>query len=100
MHPLIRFALAHAEQAPLYHLERIGFEVDEDEEQPVFRCRQGAVLIDSKLAGGPGFPIKAPHRHMRLKCRLEGWDQGLKLLERQACQIQELCEAGLHVGES
>jgi hypothetical protein len=44
VNPLIRFALAHAKQAPLYHLEGIGFQVDQHEEQPIFGCRQGAVL--------------------------------------------------------
>jgi hypothetical protein len=40
-------------------------------------------LIDGKpAAGGPGRAIEAPHRHVRLKCRLEGRDQDLKLLKR------------------
>jgi hypothetical protein len=58
VNPLIGFTLAHPKQPPLHHLERIGFEVDEDEKQPIFRRRQGAVLRDSKLAGGPRFPIE------------------------------------------
>jgi hypothetical protein len=37
--PLIRFALDHTKQAPLYHLKRIGLEVDQNEEQPIFRGR-------------------------------------------------------------
>jgi hypothetical protein len=39
VHPLMRFALAHAKQASLHDLERIRFQVDEDEEQPIFRCQ-------------------------------------------------------------
>ena len=99
VNPLIGFALAHAEQASLHHLEGVGLQVGEDEEQPIFRCRQGAVLVHGKLAGGPGFPIEAPRRHMRLERGLEGRDQLLKLVEGQAGEIQELRGAGLHVGE-
>jgi hypothetical protein len=58
----------------MQRLECIGFEIDKDEEQPIFWCRQGAVLIDGKLAGGPGFPIEAPHGHMRSERGLEGRD--------------------------
>ena len=36
---------------------------------------------------------------MRLESRLEGRDELPKLVERQTRQIQELCGAGLHVGE-
>jgi hypothetical protein len=46
--PLVRFALAHAEQASLDHLEAVGLQVREQEEQPVFGCRQGAVLVHAK----------------------------------------------------
>jgi hypothetical protein len=99
MNPLIRFALAHAAQAPLHHLERIGLQVGEQKEQPIFRRRQGAVLVDGKLASGAGFPIEAPHGHMRLKRRLKGWDKLLKLVERQAREIQELYGAGLQISE-
>jgi hypothetical protein len=98
VHPLIRFALAHAKQAPLHHLEGRGFQGDQNEEQPICGGRQGAVLIDGKLAGGPGLPIEAPYVHVRLERGLEGSDQLLKLVERQAGDIQELCGAGLHIG--
>jgi hypothetical protein len=39
MDPLVGLALAHAEQASVHHLEGIGFEVDQDEEQAIFRRR-------------------------------------------------------------
>ena len=42
--PLIRFALAHAEQASLDHLERVGLQVGQEEEEAIFRCRQGQCL--------------------------------------------------------
>jgi hypothetical protein len=97
--PLIGFTLPHAEQPSLHHLEGIGLEVREQEKEPIFRRRQGAVLVDGKLAGGPGFPIEAPCGHMRLKRGLKGREQDLKLLERQAGQIQELCGAGLRIAK-
>src|SRR6266446_6317076 len=50
-------------------------------ETPSRWCRQGAVLVDAKLAGGPGFPIEAPRGHMRLERGLEGRDERLKLVE-------------------
>ena len=99
MNPLLRFALAHTEQAPLHDLEGVGLQVREQEEQPVFRRRQGAVFVDGKLAGGSGRPIEAPRRHMRLECRLKRRDQDLKLLEGQTGEIQECCGAGLPIGE-
>src|SRR4029453_11674548 len=99
MNPLIGFALPHAEQAPLDHLEGVGLDVGKNKQEPILGGRQGAVLIDGKPASGPGFPIKAPHRRVRVERRLEGRHQLLKLLEGQAREIQELCEARLHVGE-
>jgi hypothetical protein len=99
VNPLIRFALDHPEQAPLDHLKRIGLQVGEDEEQPIFRRRQGAVLVDGKLARGPRLPIHPPRRHPGLERGLEGGDQVLKLVEGQAGEIQELHWAGLQVSE-
>jgi hypothetical protein len=99
MNPLIGFALAHPEQTSLNHLQGIGLQVGQNKQQPVFRCRQGAVLIASKPAGSPGFPIETPRAHMRLERRFKGWDQELKLVERQAGKIEELCRAGLQVSE-
>jgi hypothetical protein len=95
VNPLIGFALAHAEQAPVHHLERIGLEVDEDEEQPIFRRRERAVGVHGKPASGPRLPIQLPHCHPGLECGLEGQDQLLKLLERQAREIQKLHRARL-----
>ncbi len=99
MDPLIGFALAHPEQAPLHHLETVRLQVGENEQQAIFRRRQGAVLIHAKLAGGPGFAIEAPCRHMGVEGVLEGRHQLLKLVERQAREIQELRGAGLHISE-
>jgi len=96
---LIGFALAHAEQAALPHLERRGFEGGQDEEQAIFRCWEWTVLVHGKPAGGPRFPIEAPRRHMRVQRRLKGRDQLRKLGEGQAGAIQEPRGAGLQVSE-
>src|SRR3954454_20227665 len=37
MDPLVGFALAHAEQPPLSHLNGVGLQVGEQEEQAIFR---------------------------------------------------------------
>jgi len=99
VNPQIRFALEHAEQASLDDLERVGLQIREEEAQTIFRCRQGAMLVDGKPARGPGCPIEAPRRHMRLERRFKGWDQDLKLLERQAGHIQKLRRARLRIGK-
>ena len=51
--PLIGFTLAHAEQASLHHLERIGFQVSEDEEQAIFWRRERTVPHSIEFSGGP-----------------------------------------------
>jgi hypothetical protein len=88
--PRIRFALGHAEYAPVHHLECIGFDVGQDEQELVFRCQEGTVLVHGKPACGPRFPIHPPGRHPGVERGLEGRDQLLKLVERQAGDIQEL----------
>ena len=77
----------------------IGLEVDQNEEQAIFRRRERTVLVDRKPAGRPRFPVEAPRRHMGLECRLKGRDEELKLVERQAGEIQEFRGAGLQVAE-
>src|SRR2546422_1937777 len=94
------FALTHAEQAALDHLERIGFQVGKDEEQAIFRRRKRAVLVHREPAGGPRFPIEAPRGQMRLVRGFKRRDQLLKLVEGQTGEIQELGWARLHIGES
>src|SRR4029453_6443705 len=68
-------------------------------QEPIFRGRQGAVLVHSKLARGPRLPIHAPRRHPGVERRLEGRDQLLKLVERHAREIQKLHRTGLALGE-
>ena len=69
VNPLIGLALAHAEQASLDHLEAVGLEVREQEEQAILGRGQGAVFVDAKLAGGAGFAIESPQRHVGLEGR-------------------------------
>jgi Tn3 transposase DDE domain len=99
VNPLVGFALAHAKQAPLDHLEAVCFEVGEQEEQSIFRRRERTVFVDREPAGGPRFPIEAPCREMGVVRGLEGRDQLLKLCKGQARQIQKLRRARLHIGE-
>ncbi len=81
MNPLIGFTLPHAEQTSLHHLECIGLQVGKQEEQPIFRRRQGAIFVHGKLADRPGFPIKAPRGYMGLERRLEGRKELLEFVE-------------------
>ena len=94
VNPLIRFALHHPEQAPLHDLERIRFQGDQDEQEPIFRRRQGAVFVHAQLARGPRLPIHPPRRHTGVERSLEGRDQLLKLVESYAGEIEELHRAG------
>ena len=79
----------------MHHLECVGFEVDQDEQEPVFRCREGAAFVDGKPASSPRFPIHPPGRHPGVERGLERRDQLLKLVERQAGEIEELRVDGL-----
>jgi hypothetical protein len=96
--PRIGLALAHAEQATLHHLEPVRLHIGQKKQQSIRGGRQRAVVVHAETAGGPGLPIEAPRRPMRVERRLEGWDERLKLVEGQAGQIQELQRAVLHVG--
>ena len=91
MEPLIGLTLAHPEQAPLHHLEAVRLQVGQNEEQPVFGGRQGAVLLHAKLAGSPRFPIEAPGRHMGLEglCSAKILSARLWTSSRQAATIGE-----------
>jgi hypothetical protein len=100
VHAWIRCALAHAKPAPVHHLEGRGLQGEPHAAQPIFGCRQGAVLVDRKPAGGPRFPVEAPRRHRRVERRLKGRDEALKRVAQQAGPIQERRGAGLHPGES
>ena len=94
MNPLIRFALAHAEQASVHHLEGISLEVGEQEEQPVFRGGQGASHIDGEATGRPGFPSSCPAAICAWNAASKGGTRTSNSSEGQAGEIQELHGAG------
>ena len=94
------FTLPHTEEASLHHLKRVSLQVGEEEEQPIFRRRQGTILVHTKPACDPRFPVEAPLAHMRVERRLKRRDKELKLVGRQAGQIQELRRTGLHIHAS
>jgi len=100
MNPLMGLALAHPEQSPLHHLKGVRFQVDQETQPPIFWRRERTVFIGRVPAGGARLPIEAPVSHIRLERGFKGPDQWLKLLQRQAGQIQHLRGAGLDVGES
>ena len=99
MNPLIGLALAHAEKPSLHHLQAVGLQIRQQEEQPIFRRRQRAGLVDGEATGGAWSTIKAPTTHMRLESCLERRDQDLKLLQSEAGEIQELRGAEPHISE-
>src|SRR5262249_22189150 len=76
------------------------FEGDEEEEQPLFRRREGAVLGHRQPAGRPWCPSEAPRRQWRVARRREGQEQRWKLREGHAGHIQERRGAARHVGAS
>jgi hypothetical protein len=57
MNPLRRLGLAHAEQVPMQQLRGVLLEVDRDEQQAVFRGRQGTVLIGRIASCLPAPPV-------------------------------------------
>ena len=59
---------------------------------------EGAVFVDGKPTSSPGFPLHPPRRHMALERSLEGRDQLLKRVKRQARDIQERHWTGLQLG--
>ena len=73
MNPLMRFALAHPEQPPLYDLEGIGLQVDQDKQQPILGRGQGTVLVGRVSPGGAPSSIEAPFGHMGLVCSFNVW---------------------------
>jgi hypothetical protein len=99
MNPLMGFALAHTEQPPLYHLQGIGLQIDQDKQQPILGGRQRTDLVGCLSANGASLPIEAPVGHMSLERTLKGRDQLPKLVQGKTGQIQDLHGAGLEIGE-
>jgi hypothetical protein len=99
MNPLMGFALAHPEEPPLPHLERISLQVDQDKQQPILGRGQGTVRVGRVPTGGARSSIEAPFRHMGLERGLIGWDYLLKLGHRETGHIEQLCGASLEIGK-
>ena len=100
MQPLIGFTLAQPKQAPVHDLQGVGFQVDQHEEQAIFRGRQRTGPVDAKAARRAGFAIEPPRGHPALKRRLEGRHQAGKLLPGHTGQIQQFRGAGVDVTEA
>lgn len=83
----------------MHHQEAVRLHRGERKQQLILWDRQETVLIHAEPSGGPGFPTKAPRRHMRLEGGLAGRDQLVKFVEGQAGHTEELRRAGLRVGE-
>src|SRR5262245_40318991 len=74
-------------------------EVDKDEQETIFRRREGAVVVPGQQARGQRFPIHPTRRHPSVERGLKGRDQLRKRVERQAGEIEEVQRAGLQRGE-
>ena len=72
MNPLMGLALPHPEQPPLYHLEGVSFQVDQDKQEPILRRRQRTVRVGRVPAGGAQLPIETPMGHVGLEGYLKG----------------------------
>lgn len=92
-------ALAHPAQPPLHDLQGVGLQVDQKKPQPILWRRQWTVLVGGVPPGGARLPIEAPGGHMRLERGFTGRDQRLKLGHCETGQIEQLCGAGLEIGE-
>jgi hypothetical protein len=80
MNPLRCLGLAHPEQAPMEQLRGILLEVDQNEQQAIFRSRQRAVLIGRIASRQPAPPMERPFGHVVQKRRLKGGYQRSKLI--------------------
>lgn len=87
MNPLRGLGLAHAEQAPMQQVRGMLLEADQDEQQPILRRGQRAVLIGRVASHLPAPPMQRPVGHVAQERRLKGGYQRRKLLHSQACQI-------------
>jgi len=87
MKPLRRLGLAHAEQAPMQQLRGVLFEVDQDEQQAIFRGWQRTVLIGGVASCLPQPPVQGPVGHVGQERCLKGGYQRGKLVHGQARQI-------------
>jgi hypothetical protein len=100
MNPLLGRAVAPPKPSSLHHLEGVGFQGDQDQQAPICRRWQRPVRRGGVPAGGARLPVQAPVGHMGLEHGLKGRAHLLKLLSRQAGQIQHLRGASPDVGKA
>ena len=94
MNPLRGFGLAHPEQAPMEHLRGILLQIDQDEQQSIFRGRQRTVRVGRIASRLSAPPMQGPFGHGAQEGRLTGGDQRRKLICGQAGQISQCRRVG------
>ena len=90
MNPLGGFGLAHAKQVPMQQLRRVLLEIDENEQQPIFRGWQRTILLGGVASRQPTPPVQGPVGHVPQERLLERGDQRSKLIYGQACPIYDI----------
>jgi hypothetical protein len=84
MNPLVRIRLGHPKELSLHLLDRVLFQVSQDEEQFVGRRWERAGGIRTVAAARAGLPINGAVLHRDHKRLLEMRQQGHKFRFRQA----------------
>jgi hypothetical protein len=97
MNPRRGLGLAPAEHASMEQLGGILLEVDQHEQQPIFRGWQGTVLLGGVASRLPTPPMQGPFGHVAQERRLKGGYQHRKLIHGQARQIQHLRAMGREI---
>jgi len=86
MNPLRGLGLAYPEQAAKQQLRGMLLEVDQNEQQPILRGRQGTILLGRVASRQPAPPMSGPFGHIVQERRLKGGNQRAKLIHSQARQ--------------
>jgi hypothetical protein len=82
------------------NLQRIGFQIHQDEQEPILGLWQRTVGIGGVRAGGARLAIEPPLAHIVLKSNLKGRHKDLKFVERQAGEIENFGWFGLNGAEA
>jgi hypothetical protein len=94
MHPRRGLGLAPAEQAPMPQGRGMLLEADQDDQQPILRRGQRAVLRGRVASHVPAPPRPCPVGPVAQDRRLTGGYQRRKLLHSQAGQISHVSRLG------
>jgi hypothetical protein len=86
MNPLVRIRLRHPKELALHLLDRILFQVSQDEEQLVGRRSERTAFIRRVAAAHAGLPINRAGMHVGHKRLLEMGQQSLKFGFRESGQ--------------